>query len=349
MPEPKEIWKLIIGYEGFYEISSLGRVKSLPRKMNGRFGGYFYTKEKILAQIVRKKTKSGGYLKVDLSVNSKKEQCCIHILVAKHFIPNPNNKPCVNHINRNSSDNRVENLEWNTHKENTIHWIESEGKRIINKPFGFNISEYHLPKIKNEWEGVVSKLDNSLAAIMWKSVVGYEGLYIVSEYGHVIAFGKTVIKNNQYGECSYKISNKIVQQVNNRKNKRFQIHLRKDGKDTVVYPHILVAKAFIKNTNNYPCVNHKDGDSYNNHLSNLEWCSHSHNQKHAYKYGLRLKMIGDKNVRSKKVVATDVDGVAKLFNSTGEAQREYGICSSSISNACTGKRKLIKGIKFKYA
>ena len=89
----KEIWKPIEGYPD-YEVSSLGRVKSL---------NYNHTdKEKIL------NPSSGEYLRVYLNGKG----CRIHRLVAQAFIPNPNNLPCINHKNENKYDNRVENLEW---------------------------------------------------------------------------------------------------------------------------------------------------------------------------------------------------------------------------------------------
>ena len=101
-----EIWKDIKGYEGLYQISNLGRVKSLPRQK---------TKGGILKQF------STEYLVVSMVENGKIKKIKVHRLVAETFIPNPNNLPQVNHIDGNKFNNNMNNLEWVTSKENIIH------------------------------------------------------------------------------------------------------------------------------------------------------------------------------------------------------------------------------------
>ena len=103
MREDLEEWRPIKGFEGLYECSSLGRVKSL------KFG-----KERILKPDKIK----NGYLRVILCKDEKKKKYTVHRLVANAFIPNPNNLETVNHINEIKTDNRVSNLEWMTHKGN---------------------------------------------------------------------------------------------------------------------------------------------------------------------------------------------------------------------------------------
>ena len=106
-----EIWLPIKGYEGLYEISNLGRVKSLP-KVRGRA----VTGEKILKSHV-----VNGYEMVMLCRNYKTFNASVHRLVARAFIPNPKNKPHINHIDGNKANNSIENLEWCTPSENMIH------------------------------------------------------------------------------------------------------------------------------------------------------------------------------------------------------------------------------------
>lgn len=102
-----EIWKDIKGYEGHYQISNLGRVKSLPRKY--KWGnGYKETQEKILSTSKR----NNGYLCVSLCIDSKKKTHSLHKLVALTFIPNPNSYPCINHKDENKTNNKADNLEW---------------------------------------------------------------------------------------------------------------------------------------------------------------------------------------------------------------------------------------------
>ena len=101
-----EIWKPVKDYEGLYEISSLGRVKNLNYRGTG--------KEKILKNTEDRK----GYSTISLRKNEKRKLLKVHRLVAEAFIPNPESKPCVDHINTIRNDNRVENLRWVTNKEN---------------------------------------------------------------------------------------------------------------------------------------------------------------------------------------------------------------------------------------
>jgi len=109
----KEIWKDIERYEGLYQVSNLGRVRSLARE-----NGYGSRKETRLRKF---KISRYGRAEIVLSKNKKLKNYFVHRLVAKAFIPNPFNKPCVNHKDGNPLNNRVENLEWVTYKENDLH------------------------------------------------------------------------------------------------------------------------------------------------------------------------------------------------------------------------------------
>ena len=113
----EEIWKAIDGYEGRYEISNLGRVKSLP-KMKG--SGYM-----SVESIMVNKLSNKGYFSIGLRLDKKKKFFSVHRLVALHFISNPENKPTVDHIDRNPSNNNVNNLRWATLVE------QCENRRLI--------------------------------------------------------------------------------------------------------------------------------------------------------------------------------------------------------------------------
>ena len=110
----KDSWKDIKGYEGLYQVSSSGRIKSLSRTVIDNRGKKIVLREKVLKCTSGKK----GYTQVSLRKNSKTYISLIHRLVAEAFIPNPENKPEVHHKNHIRDDNRVENLEWVTYLEN---------------------------------------------------------------------------------------------------------------------------------------------------------------------------------------------------------------------------------------
>jgi hypothetical protein len=110
-----EIWADIPGYEGMYQISTHGRVKSLPRTIRRR-NCDCPIKERILRPASR-----NGYLHVNLCNNKNAKSAFIHRLVAIIFIPNPRGVDCINHKDCNPHNNRVENLEWCTKAENNQH------------------------------------------------------------------------------------------------------------------------------------------------------------------------------------------------------------------------------------
>ena len=103
-----EIWKDVKGYKGLYQVSNLGRVRSL--------GSDRWHKGRILKPSFDGK---GNYLFVGLHKDKRVKLATIHRLVAEHFIPNPNDLPCVNHIDEDKTNNRFDNLEWCTHQYNS--------------------------------------------------------------------------------------------------------------------------------------------------------------------------------------------------------------------------------------
>lgn len=127
-----EIFKSISGYEGIYEVSNLGTVRSIDRLIVSRRG----SKEIREGRTLKVELHSRGYLRVMLSRFDVHKKVYIHRLVAETFIDNPLRKPQINHRNLNKKDNRVSNLEWCTLNENVKHYIDS---RVLPRPTGGSI------------------------------------------------------------------------------------------------------------------------------------------------------------------------------------------------------------------
>ncbi|MBO7079503.1 MAG: HNH endonuclease [Bacilli bacterium] len=141
----KEIWKDIKDYEGLYQVSNFGRVKSLEKKVWNRYE-FIVRKERIL----KTKNNSKEYCIVKLYKDNKHYNKKIHRLVAEAFIPNPNDLPQINHIDGNKNNNNANNLEWCTNKENQIHaWNNNLQKKKYSKDHPLSKKVYQYDKNMN--------------------------------------------------------------------------------------------------------------------------------------------------------------------------------------------------------
>lgn len=135
-----EIWRDIDGFDGLYQVSNLGRVKS------------FHHGERILKVWLR-----SGYPQVGLHRGGKSEKMPVHRLVAEAFIPNPESKPEVNHLNGNRVDNRVENLEWATHIENIQHAVATGLKKAGADHVQAKFTNEQIVYIRDNPDGLTGK------------------------------------------------------------------------------------------------------------------------------------------------------------------------------------------------
>lgn len=169
----KEIWKPIKGYEGLYEVSNLGRVRSLDREIIYKNGAKHIHKGKIL----KLQYDRYGYLYITLNNKCDTKKCTVHRLVAEAFIPNVDNKPCIDHINTIKDDNRVENLRWVTYKENMNNELskkhmrdrvfsEEWRKKISESNTGYKHSEEARKKMSEAHKGKKRGFDNPMSIMM---------------------------------------------------------------------------------------------------------------------------------------------------------------------------------------
>ncbi len=120
--ENQEIWKDVVGYEGLYQASNLGNIRSLTRFTKDK---RYDVKKTLKGKLLKLTKREDGYLIITFRKNKTAKKFRVHRLICETFIENIENKPCVNHINGNKTDNSIKNLEWCTYKENMIHAFET--------------------------------------------------------------------------------------------------------------------------------------------------------------------------------------------------------------------------------
>ena len=164
---------------------------------------------------------------------------------------------------------------------------------------------------------------------IWKDIKGFKNLYQISNLGNIKSL-------NAYGHNKKKLLKPFID-----KNGYLNIILSKNKKKKYCLVHQLVAKAFIKNPNNYNEVNHLDGNKENNCVDNLEWCDRKHNIRHAFENNL-IKT-------RKKVNQYDLDGnLIATWVSVGMAEKILKFNSSHIYECCNGKIKTCNGYIWRY-
>lgn len=162
----EEIWKNIDGYEGIYQVSNLGRVRSLDRRV------WNYTKK---GRILKSHSNGHGYQNVSLYNENKIEKhAYIHILVAKAFIPNPNNYEQVNHKDFNKANNNVENLEWVSRKQNMLHYRQSLYNKKVKKKRKNKMTSKTLERVYNNKDKIIALYNegNSIVEVGKKLKLG---------------------------------------------------------------------------------------------------------------------------------------------------------------------------------
>ena len=171
---------------------------------------------------------------------------------------------------------------------------------------------------------------------IWKDIPNYEGKYQISNYGRVKSLNYNKTKQRKLLKPDIRRDYLCVTLFKNNIRNRIQIHR-------------LVAIVFIPNKLNLPCVNHIDGNKQNNHINNLEWCTHKENINHAIRTNLRNFNMG-KNPNAKKINQYDKNGnFIKQWNCIKEITNQLGVSRDCIYECCIAKCKTAKGYIWKYA
>ena len=337
-----EEWKDIQDYEN-YEVSTLGNVRN---KKTGR---------------VLKSYDKGGYAVISLS-KTKGKIFQIHRLVCQAFIQNPENKPQVNHIDKNGLNNNVINLEWNSVVENNIH--RSNG---VIQTTNQNVPIYRVHEITNE---KLEKYDSIELAAEWifnqglsknmSSIKG--GISCASRNVYNSSFGfkwevveQLSLENEIWKQVVIKdkdTSNYYVSSLGRFKNSKGiimkdykphhsgYIYVRVNNDKYAL--HRLVAFTFLENPENKAFVNHIDGNKTNNSLENIEWNTPNENSLHSHKTGLNK---GNK----RKIVQYDLEmNKIQGFISIVEASNFLNMSQSNIKAVLYNKQKTAGGFIFKY-
>lgn len=186
----------------------------------------------------------------------------------------------------------------------------------------------------------------------WKDIKDFEGLYQVSNYGRVKSLGR--IKNckssNQFTAFdSMIVVKKRIMKLKKDRYLRVQLY-DKNGDSKYYSVHKLVGDAFIKNDDKKPIIDHKNNNTYDNRVNNLQWTTYSENARYSYDRG-RIKKIGKEHQSSKLIGQFDLNGnLLATYYGSGEASRSTGIPDVTIRQACRGGYgvKTRKGYIWKY-
>ena len=160
---------------------------------------------------------------------------------------------------------------------------------------------------------------------MFKIIPNYEN-YEINECGVIRIVKTKKIKKQRVGKDNY-----------------YKINLYKDGKSKTFRVHRLVAELFIPNPNNYPIVNHIDGNSLNNHVQNLEWCTQRHNINHGKRNQIVSQKLRNRKETSKPIMAILPNGDVEQYPSICEAARKLNGSSGTICQALNGEVKRVYG------
>ena len=366
----KEIWKDIDGYEGLYQVSNMGRVRSLARTVcHGRF--HKLQEEHLLHMELI----NSGYHQVVLSKNGKLKAFRVHRLVAMAFVDGYKPGLVVNHKNEIKDDNRAENLEWATYKQNANHGTAIErrvdkystvveqrsmngtliatykntveagkatdfrdrgicaccnGKNKTYRGFKWNYAEPRTKKPVQVKKPKQKEVRVDMDGEVWKDVEGFEGLYQVSNMGRV-----WIVKT-----CKFRKTRKLFDH---------HVGVTLYDKDKAVNYGLarLVAMHFVPGYRDGLVIMFKNKDNTDCRASNLEWCTFSQKIKQTYWKGFPQLAYTMKHEKPVEQYTIDGEFVAE-YKSCVVAAAKMEVNPVSIAAAARGVQKTSCGYIWRY-
>ena len=343
-----EEWRVINNFPN-YSVSNLGNVKN-----------------NITNKIMRQNVK-GGYKNISLTNDKKRTSCKVHRLVALSFIPNPDNKPTVNHKDKNKCNNVLDNLEWMTTEEqmqhksiglvyksnknrqiyrlskddeilNFFNSIEDAGKWTFDNKLTTSIHNG-----RNAISNCVNGLSKTAYNFKWKFVDNSLENEEWREINLKNIFDKEIVSEKKYYVSNLgRFKNSYGTIMDNYKPNengyvRVYVHQKTFG------IHILVANTFLENPENKKTVNHIDGNKSNNKVENLEFATNKEQQIHKHAMGLG-------NNFTRKVKQYDLNwNFIKEYDSIVSAAREMKISKGNIQCVLLKKTKTAAGYIWRYS
>lgn len=306
---PNEEWRDVVGYEGSYMVSNLGRVKSLDRTIS------FGKSKKNIKGTILSLCLCCGYYQISLNKNGVRTKTRVHRIVAEAFIPNPNNYPIINHINEIKTDNRVENLEWCDYAYNLNYGSRKGWQRRTNRVSvcqytldGIFIKEYSSAIEAAELNGLSNSNILHVCNKDKQSAGGYVWRYKGDEFG--VFEKKNLSKVKQYSK-----DGTFIAQYNSINEASEATGIIKSGISNCVLGLSLSSGGYV--------WKYDDGDySDVNKYIKPTW---------------------------KSILCFDSKGnFIKEFDSIAKAAEELNVWGSTITECCKGKIKQTKGYIFKY-
>ena len=310
-----EIWRRVVIDDIVfdYEVSNLGRIKSLKSNLaGGKRIGYGSLNDRYMYK---------GLYYTDENGNKKCKQYQIHRLVAITFIPNLDNKPYVDHISTDRINNKVNNLRWVTQQENmnNSNTIKNKSKAQKGRICRKLTDEEKYPYVTEE-DTLVEK---------WKPIKGYEGIYEISDMGRIKGLGFKKDKSSKRfkkGLLQVSINKSGYQSVNlTDRSSKVKTHL----------VHQLVAKHFVNNPNNYNIVDHINTNKADNRHFNLKWVT-------------QLENINNDKTKGKMiipVIVLDKNG-SIISNGLGivETAKNIGVSNDFLTNLLKSHKPYKAGV-----